>query len=356
MLVRILQHYIAALILTLLLIPVVAFSYPVTDLYDGAEVVLDQFDSQRQQAILAALKKVLLRVTGDEAILSQAFVEPMLAQPELYVSAYRYEPTSDTNTFNLQIKFDALAINRLLRQQNQAVWGADRPLVLVWLAIDNGQLKDIVSSESETFAEVAVAIQKAAQMHGLPVLLPLLDMDDRMQVSVNDVWGPYPDVIRRASLRYQADLQLIARAYRNNKQQWQLDWSSISAFEKQHWQTNAPELNDAINAGLNQLTRQIAAHFISNPDPERPDRVQLTVSGIGEQYDFAAVASYLNSLTPVAAVDLLSAGPQAITFELKLSSSESALVEVLAVGHKLEALNVVEGETLPEHLYYRLIE
>ena len=39
----------------------------------------------------------------------------------------------------LWVSFDGEAIERTLREAGQTVWGIDRPLTLVWLAVDWGR-------------------------------------------------------------------------------------------------------------------------------------------------------------------------------------------------------------------------
>ena len=61
-------------------------------------------------------------------------VELLFPNPSAYIVQFR--PGEDDT---LWVSFDGDAIERVLRQAGQTVWGSDRPLTLVWLAVDWGQ-------------------------------------------------------------------------------------------------------------------------------------------------------------------------------------------------------------------------
>ncbi len=120
------------LALVLLSIPAPAVEVP--SLYT-AEVPFDRDASDpRADAYETALKEILMRVSGSDLACNAAAVEELFPNPASYVMQFR--PGADDT---LWVSFDGQAIEQTLRNAGQTVWGADRPLTLVWLAVDWGQ-------------------------------------------------------------------------------------------------------------------------------------------------------------------------------------------------------------------------
>src|SRR5258706_15949695 len=63
----------------------------------------------------------------------------------------------------------------------------------------------------ERLAAVRKELLAVADERGLPVTLPLLDVQDLRAVTFADVWGGFEDRVAAASARYRADALLIGR-------------------------------------------------------------------------------------------------------------------------------------------------
>src|SRR5690606_30642667 len=141
---------------------------------------------------------------------------------------------------------DGAAIERILRSANVTVWGNDRPLTLVWLAVDwgQGEREIVAAGDAPMDAEAALRIERnrllrervheAATRRGIPVAFPLLDAEDLQQVNFADVWGGFDDRLLAASHRYGASSVLVGRlrpgAVGGNRWSWhfgpeQREWS-----------------------------------------------------------------------------------------------------------------------------------
>ena len=120
--------------LTVVLLSMPLGAVEVPTLYT-AEVSLDQeAGDPRAEAYRAALVEVLLRVSGAQLALDEEMVDLLFPSPGAYVTQFR--PGADDS---LWVSFDGEAIENELRRAGQSIWGSDRPLTLVWLAVDWGQ-------------------------------------------------------------------------------------------------------------------------------------------------------------------------------------------------------------------------
>ena len=108
-----------------------AAAVEVTSLYT-VEVPLDPDDPDAQSsAYRRALTAVLVRVTGTGAAAESEALALLFPNPARFVRQYRPGPDN-----SLIVSLDGPAIEGILRQSGATVWGAERPLTVIWLAID----------------------------------------------------------------------------------------------------------------------------------------------------------------------------------------------------------------------------
>jgi hypothetical protein len=122
----------AIALLTVATSPVVAVE--MAALYTAEVVVDDERYGSQAAAYREALEQVLLRVSGVELVSEPERVDLLFPEPAAFVVQFR-SGADDT----LAVSFDGEAIERVLRESGQTVWGTERPLTLVWLAVDWGQ-------------------------------------------------------------------------------------------------------------------------------------------------------------------------------------------------------------------------
>lgn len=184
-----------------------------------AEVPLDrEADDPRGEAYAAALRQVLQRVSGSELAGDEELVALLFPEPRSFVTQFR--PGAEES---LWVSFDGDAIEQVLRSAGQPIWGADRPLTLVWLAVDWGQgMREIVAADDPDRMEresrsidrnrmIRERLLEIADRRGLPLVFPLLDTTDLQSVTFADIWGGFDEAVLGASVRYDADSVLIGR-------------------------------------------------------------------------------------------------------------------------------------------------
>mgnify|MGYP000470570934 CR=1 FL=1 len=144
----------------MLLLAVVAapvWAVEVASLYT-AQVPLDPEESNpRAAAYEMALADVLLRVSGSELANDPEMIELLFPEPASYIVQFR--PGVEET---LWVSFDGEAIERVLRQAGQTVWGSDRPLTLVWLAVDWGQGEREIVAADDPDADAKISQAKKA--------------------------------------------------------------------------------------------------------------------------------------------------------------------------------------------------
>ena len=267
-----------------------------TSLYT-AQVPLDPDENDpRAAAYRSALAEVLLRVSGSAISSDPELFDLLFPNPTSYVVQYR--PGPDDTLF---VSFDGDAVEEVLRRNGQPVWGNERPLTLVWLAVDWGQgEREIIGADDpERSDDEARSIDRnrllrqrvldIAERRGLPVAFPLLDTEDLARVSFPDIWGGFDELVLDASRRYEADSVLIGRIRPESSQRNRWAW---------HFGSEARAWNGEPELVVSLIADQLAAEFAIGGDAVL-ETVVLNIAGITSVDAYGRVQRILSELNVV---------------------------------------------------------
>ncbi len=340
------------LFVLLAVLPPPAPAARLADLYAAEVVVPGRAAADRQAALREALNEVLLRLLGSTDLLQEPAVRKLSGQAQRYVEQYSYrrgqpgQPDAEPPLL-LRVRFDGVALTRALRAAGLPVWGQERPDVLVWLAVDDGRRRYLLSEQSQ--ARAAQALRRAARRRGLPLVLPLMDLEDRRQVRFADVWGGFLEPVQQASQRYRAQVLLIGRLHRTASGGWQGRWTLLQAGAgPQGWESRGAGLQQSVEAGLGESAELLALRYAVRAGPSSGASGLLRVSGVETLADYARVQKYLESLSPVEAAQLQRVEGDSAEFGLRLNGARRSLQQVIAIGRVLAPA----GDGRPGH--YRL--
>jgi len=310
-----------------------AWAVEVTSLYT-AQVPLDQEeDDPRAVAYELALADVLLRVSGSELSADVEMTELLFPDPADYVLQFR--PGADDT---LWVSFDGEAIENVLRRAGQTVWGTDRPLTLIWLAVDWGQgEREIISAEDPQRSRdesrsidrnrlLRQRILDVAERRGLPVVLPLLDTIDLQNVSFSDIWGGFDEALLGASERYEADSILVGRIRPASSQRNR--WSFYFGGEKRSW-NGEPELV------INLAGDLLADEFAISGDA-RLETIDLEISGIDSVEAFATVQNLLSEMALIESIALAEVEGDKVRYRVEALGGVDRLRRALRFGGLIE--------------------
>ncbi len=200
----------SVLLVTLLLSGNAAGSTTVS-VNEASVAVSDQSSRTQRTATKAALELVVVKITGQRDALKQASVRAMLSEPQRYLRAYRFE--MNKGQLHYVGEFDSQAVIQQLRDAGLPIWGQRRPDTLVWLAVQDENANRSIISDG-TSDDITAALRKVATERGVPVVFPLMDLDDSLNIGVYDVWGRFVLSLKQASSRYQPDYIVGARLYK----------------------------------------------------------------------------------------------------------------------------------------------
>jgi hypothetical protein len=300
------------------------------DLFETDVPVDGQQPDLRAAYIKTALQEVLIRVTGQPEVLNRAAVRSMLESPERFVEQYRYytQPDSTPPRLLLRVRFDGVAIQQALRQQGVAYWGnSERPEVLVWLAVEDRGNHYIISAQDD--GDASRQLQQAARQRGIPLLLPLMDLEDQGKVRFTDVWGGFYDGIGAASPRYNPGVVLIGRLNRGPSGNWAARWDLRGGGS---WSGGGDQLGGVLQAGIDTLSERLAAPA----SDAAAGATSIAVDGVDTLMAFARVDDYLASIAAIRHLALERVDGSTLGYALQLTGTLDGLTRTIAIGTVLE--------------------
>lgn len=196
------MRYIAFLLLGLLALP--SYASTRVDVY-SAEVVLDENNTDAEAAARqAGLQQVVVRASGDKQSAGNPVIVKAMRQSGQYLSQISYGDHLGQQT--LKMVFNAPQIRSLLTQAQLPFWSEERATVLVWVVEEARYGREIIWEQSGD--NLVDQLKYLAGLRGLPVTVPVGDIEDVTGITSPELWGGFVEPIGRASARYAADAVL----------------------------------------------------------------------------------------------------------------------------------------------------
>jgi hypothetical protein len=332
------------LALTILLVSPQIWAAEVSKLDEADIVVASRANDVKAKALTEALASVFLKNSGTPAVLQHPLVKSQLKQPEVLLTQYGY--TEKDGELLLKANFDHQRIINTLRQANLPVWGRQRPLTLLWLALDDGPEKVLLADSSAS--ELRQEIELASNNKGIPLLLPVMDLDDLMAVSVTDVRGLFVEPVAKGSERYQADYFAMA----DLEQQGNKVNFTVGLFDKTL--TNGvllPLLRqqgqaDNIPAATQAVMGLLANYFVSQyaiAATGDGNEAEVTFMGLNKMPQVVALESYLRQLSAIKSIKVSRIKNDAITYQVELFGTDEDLKRLLNIDSRLSVIDTQGG-------------
>jgi hypothetical protein len=315
-----------------------ATALEVDDLYIADVLVADESASQLRAGARAGLLQVLVRVSGKTDIDDNPLIRASLRRPADYYYQFSYESTDkklmtadgEQEARILTLHFEPSAVARLLREAELPVWGSNRPLVILWVAVNEGADRRILGESDET--ELAEALAEQARRRGLPVMFPILDLEDAARISSAEVWGAFLDRIELASSRYQPDAILTARVQQEISGRWSGKWSFRTEDTWKSVDNVAFSPDQLVRTMVDQLADDLAEQYAFG---SARDVIALTVEGVTSVQDYAAVSAYLETLAPVVHSSIVSLSGDVAKFDLRIEGQQQQLIDLIELDQRM---------------------
>lgn len=327
------------LVISLLgLLPLPLSAITVNGLYQTSVVVADESAAVRVEAMQLAMQQVLVKLSGDSKIATVSGAEEIIKRAQQFVQQFRYKRAGTTKAgiqgeTELQVKFDETALNSEIRNYALPLWGQERPAVLVWMALDNAAGRNIVSLEDNP--DIIDFVDATAAARGIPLLFPLMDLEDTARMNVSDLWGDFEQPIVAASARYQSDAIAVGRITQGGAAGWQTQWTLYMDQQASRWSTENTDVALALEEAIDLLADALAERYV-NSGSSGTELFEIAVSNILTHDDYARTVTYLESLQSVTQVVVKTVMPEQVKFELVSHGGQDALDRAIRLGNVLK--------------------
>lgn len=313
----------------------------VEDLFTVELPVADQTTSLRLESFSQAFKQVIVKVSGsDDALRSPAFERP-IERSARYVKQFRYinrnqpgDEELDAGRLNLRIDFDQQLIQSLLREHNFPVWGRERPSSLLVISYDVNENIKLVSEDATP--DLIEVLDQAAAMHAVPVLFPLMDLEDIALVRIGDIVAREYENIKTMAQRYAPDALLVGQILGRSGRGWQGDWEVRFADQIFKWKHEASSKKEVVDQVIRHLARILALEYALEDHRRVEQSLLLSVSALEGIDRLISVQKYLKSLNVVDSVRVAMINRDVVTYRLKLRNDPEDLQRLIEFGEVLE--------------------
>ena len=278
---------------------------------------------------------------------STAGLRRAIRESDRYVRQYSFRSDSMGSAPTasiLVVEFESKTIVELLRSESLPIWRLERPRTLIWYEYSSQDEAKMLSDSDIS----SIPWKQTAYERGVPLIVPLMDLEDRKFVTDASVSGRFDSDFLQASARYNAELIVIVR-------------SIALHFERQRifvelWsdELNSMEMSfDAVPgetvavAVVGRIAKILAKQFAILP--HQASTFRIAIRGIDSIREYKSVMTIVGQyeLIDTVAVASVSAG----LLELKISTpmSQQQLSSLLSTSdslHSVAADSPAGGEEL----------
>jgi len=330
-------------------------------LYESKVPAADQAALEQPILIQQAFKNVLTQVTGSETILNHPSVVKAIPMFDRYLTQFGYQQTNAQDRI-LRVQFDEIAVNELIQNAGQSVFNQKRDPVLLWLAVQQDvpieqSIPDpaIQTEASNTALEWIGAdsqhdwVQKLtvlAKTRGIPLVFPLLDLEDTTVVSEHSIWAEDLNALQTAAERYHAETLLVGRICQQPSG-WSARWTLVrQGVPSHHWEGAGLDISRLLSQAMETLVARLATLEARGTTIATETRqadlsgrtlyeLRLGVSGVRDVQQYAKVARYLKTLPTVSEVEVAEITPQRMVFNIKVTAERERIIKSIAIGRLL---------------------
>ena len=314
----------------------------VDDLYEVEVPVQGQGVDERYSAMRSGFQELLSRLSGNQVLAHAPNLDKILARAPSLVQQYQYKQlvtdSEQASRFNpevvLWIRYDDKAVRKWLEDNELPIWGSTRPQTLLWLVIQQGRERELLGGDQDS--PLSKAMQKQAHRRGIPLLLPIMDLEDRRNIRVSDIWGGFTDPVMRASRRYAPENVLIARIYEHSPGQWESSWTLVQGADVQRWTYQGTDMDQAMAAGMDGAGDILAARYAFHSNTQNQAVVRLSISNVDSLQAYAEIDHYLSNLPLVAAYHAIRVEAGRVLYSLQVRGDLASLEQALSLENKLQ--------------------
>lgn len=315
----------------LLLFPVAGFAVKVSSIYRAEIPVVSQADDARAMATKEGLIQVLIKVSGDPQVVNHPTIKNNIKNADSLVEEFGYASTPDkvTTPYLIKLRYDARQVNVMLKNAGALAWGENRPLILVWLLVNNkDNANNIVSNDA------SAVIKQQGKKYGLPLVFPVMDATEVNKISFSDIASMKWSVLSEAGKRYSPDAILIGHI-EVQADGYQSKWQLVLDESKWDWNIPGVTSDSVIDVALSQVNQTLAKRYVVNTDHASSMALNVQVSNVTQKNDLSRLMHYLKQSSLVQQIQLSEIDGDVVRLVVVVRGSFAAFQQNATIGKHL---------------------
>jgi uncharacterized protein len=241
------------------------------DLYRAKTVVTGQGEANRMTGFATALEDVLIKVSGAQKLAGDRRLAPYKSKAKQFVTAFSYhdqfagKPIRDEQgtrdrPYDLTVDFDEKKIDDALKVLGLKPWHSHRPVLAVFVEMELGARKFIVTADGAQSDLQRDALLAAAERRGMKVVLPSAATLAKSGINGAELGATPSSTLASLAAERGGEAALIGRLVWDDRElgwvtQWQIDWQGRT----HRWQLRGVTFDEAFRRGIGG-----AAQVLSN--------------------------------------------------------------------------------------------
>lgn len=245
--------------------PVLALE--VKGLYEIEIVANSQTPQDRAIAFRQGMYAVLSRILIADDISTLPVVQDMLASAQSYIKQFQFsliaaDEQNASDARLIRIQFDEEQMLQALSKNPVGLWSDIRPETLLWLVVDDGSNRQFFNAD--TMPDIESGLAFASKLKGVPLIYPILDIEEQQRISVSEVLGTDSKNLLAASARYDVPAVMTGRI-RHKDSCWQGDWAFYFDGKIKQWASPCQTLRATTVAGMQGAYSELANYYGLKP-------------------------------------------------------------------------------------------
>jgi len=245
------------------------------ELYRAQTIVTGQGEPNRSIGFAACLEDVLIKVSGALKLAGDPRLAAYKSRAGDFVTSFTYhdqmsgtpmrdEQGSRDRPYDLIVDFDEGKIDDLLKALGLEPWRSHRPVLAVFVEMEQGVREYVVTSDAKQSDLQRDALRSAAAKRGITIVLP-----DAAALAKSNIDGAALTAMPAATLAGRgaelgADVALVGRLVWDDSElgwvtEWRMDWQGRA----HRWQARGVTFDEAFRRGIGGAAQVLS----DNGDP-----------------------------------------------------------------------------------------
>jgi uncharacterized protein len=241
------------------------------DLYRAQAVVTGQGEANRIIGFASCLEDVLVKVSGALKLAGDPRLAAYKSSAGDFVKSYRYHdqmsgtPTRDEQgtrdrPYDLIVDFDEKKIDGLLNSLGLKPWLSHRPVLAVFVEMEQGPTKYMVTADAERSSAPRDSLLGAAAKRGMTIVLPSVAALAKSGINGAQLAKVPPSTWASRAAEQGGEVALLGRLVWDDQElgwatEWQMEWQG----RPHRWQLRGVTFDEAFRRAIGG-----AAQILSN--------------------------------------------------------------------------------------------